>query len=89
MKNREIQTNKAYKRHPRRQLRVCDSCKEVSEVVDKEQQQQDMPIQVSEHVRNWLKTNELDSYLRITDVEPHPQVADIVMQIDIDNITNK
>ena len=48
-----------------------------------------MPMQISEHVRRWLKTNGLEGYLRTEDLEPHPQVEEIMKEIDVDKITNK
>ena len=75
-----------YNKHPRRQLRLSDFGTEDGEVVDDEK---DMLIQVSKHLRNRLKTNELDGYLRIADVQPHPQPTNIVKKIDVDKITNE
>ena len=46
-------------------------------------------MQVSQHLRNWLTTNNLQGYLQIAYVKPHPQVEEVTRQINVDKVTNK
>ena len=48
-----------------------------------------MPIQVSDSLRKWLKTNELEWYLRVADTEPHPPAVEVVKEINVDKISNQ
>ena len=43
-----------------------------------------MSIHVSNHLRKRLKNNEIDGYLRIAKVEPHPQAKEVIKEIDVD-----
>ena len=36
-----------------------------------------------------MKSKGLQEYLKVIDVEPHPQATDIIHQINVDKITNK
>mgnify|MGYP000134895197 FL=1 len=75
--------------HLQNKPRLSDSYGEEGGVTKEEEQIQDMPIQVFDHLRNWLKTNGLEGYLWITNAEPHPHAAEIVKQIDVDKLMNK
>ena len=43
----------------------------------------------SNRLRQWLESKCLQGYPRVADVEPHPQVDDIIKEIGIAKITNK
>ena len=48
-----------------------------------------MPITISDNLRLWLETKNLQGYIRIAEASPHPNAAKIAQQIDIAKITNK
>ena len=48
-----------------------------------------MPITLSDNLRSWLETKNLQGYIRIAEASPHPNAAKIAQQIDIAKITNK
>ena len=50
---------------------------------------EDMLITISENLRLWLETKNLQGYIRIVEASPNPNPAEIAQQIDIDKITNK
>ena len=39
------------------------------------QEKKYMPIPVSDRLRQWLQTKGLQGYLKVADVEPHPQAT--------------
>ena len=46
-------------------------------------------IHVSDNLCKWLKTNRLEGYLQIAEVEPHPQAEEVVKEISFDKISNE
>ena len=48
-----------------------------------------MPIPISDNLRQWLERKNLQGYIRIAEATPHPNVAELLQQIDIEKITNK
>ena len=50
---------------------------------------EDMPITISDNLRSWLETKNLQDYIQIAEASPHPNAAEIAQQIDIAKITNK
>ena len=48
-----------------------------------------MPIPISDNLRTWLESKNLQGYISIAEAEPHPNVAELLQQIDISKITNK
>ena len=48
-----------------------------------------MSIPISDNLRQWLETKNLQGYIRIAEATPHPNVLELVQQIDIAKITNK
>ena len=50
---------------------------------------EDMPITISDNLRSWLETKNLQDYIQIAEASPHPNTAKIAQQIDIVKITNK
>ena len=48
-----------------------------------------MSIPISDSLRQWLETKNLQGYIRIAEATPHPNTAKLVQQIDIAKITNK
>ena len=52
-------------------------------------EEENMSIPISDSLRQWLETKNLQGYIRIAKASPHPNVAELVQQIDIAKITNK
>ena len=50
---------------------------------------EDMPITISDNLRLWLETKNLQGYIQIAEAFPHPNAVEITQQIDIAKITNK
>ena len=48
-----------------------------------------MLMQASEKLRRWLKTKDLEGYLRVADIEPHSHIENIVKNVNVDRIINK
>ena len=48
-----------------------------------------MPIPISENLRQWLVSKNLQGYINVAEAEPHPNVAELLQQIDISKVTNK
>ena len=42
-----------------------------------------MPIPISENLQQWLVSKNLQGYINIAKVEPHPNVVELLQQIDI------
>ena len=48
-----------------------------------------MPIPISDNLRHWLESKNLQGYISIAEAEPHPNSGELLKQIDISKITNK
>ena len=48
-----------------------------------------MPIFVSDELRSWLICNNLEGFLKVVDVEPHPHAEALMEEIEVSKITNK
>ena len=48
-----------------------------------------MAIYVSDNLRQWLINKNLQRFIKVAKVEPHPRAAEILQQIDVSKITNK
>ena len=48
-----------------------------------------MMIYVSDNLRQWLVNKNLQGFMKVAEVEPHPCAAEILQQIDVSEITNK
>ena len=48
-----------------------------------------MSIPISDSLRLWLETKNLQGYIRIAEESPHPNTAGIAQKIEIAKITNK
>ena len=48
-----------------------------------------MPIQVSDALRNWLECKNLQGFLKVAEVEPHPRAEALMEEIDVSKITYK
>ena len=48
-----------------------------------------MSIPILENLRQWLVSKNRQGYISIAEVEPHPNAAEHLQQIDISKITNK
>ena len=48
-----------------------------------------MPILISDRLRLWLETKNLQGYIRIAEASPHPKAVELAHQIDIAKINNK
>ena len=48
-----------------------------------------MPIPVSDELREWLHSRNLQGFIRVAEADPHPQAEELVQQLDITKITTK
>ena len=48
-----------------------------------------MAIYVSDNLWQWLANKNLQGFIKVAEVEPHPRAAEILQQIDVSKITNK
>ena len=48
-----------------------------------------MPIPVSDELREWLHSRNLQGFIRVAEADPHPQAEELVQELDITKITTK
>ena len=49
----------------------------------------DMPIPVSDELRQWLISNNLQGFIKVAEAEPHPNADTLIQQIHVTSITTK
>ena len=48
-----------------------------------------MPIPVSDELREWLHSRNLQGFIKVAEADPHPQAEEVVQELDITKITTK
>ena len=48
-----------------------------------------MPIPVSDELRQWLHSRNLQGFIKVAEAEPHPQAEALLQELDITKITTK
>ena len=49
----------------------------------------EMLITVSDELRQWLHNKNLQGFIKVAEVEPHPQAKTLMQEIDVTKITTK
>ena len=85
----DIEKQREAKNRARRELRLSNSYTENCTLTSDNEAIVEMPIEISEYLKNWLHTKGLEGFIRVAKAPPHQQTKEVTNKINIGKITNK